>query len=145
MVDSIIDEPYKFLGVKPTINAAGILTRIGGSRSPSEVFRAMEAASRDFVTIAELQAKAGEYLARATGAEAGLPTAGGSTSILLAAAACIMKGTELENYKPIGPAVWRKYAQLLPLHTEFLRTGFMVQTCNRDEYDRARVLIEVLS
>jgi seryl-tRNA(Sec) selenium transferase len=76
MVDSMIKEPYKFLGVKPTINAAGILTRIGGSRSPLEVFKAMEVASRDFVTIAELQIKAGEYLAKVTGAEAGLPTAG---------------------------------------------------------------------
>jgi len=135
MVDSMIDDPYRILGVKPTINAAGILTRIGGSRSPPEVFRSMEAASRDFVTIAELQAKAGEYLAEVTGAEAGFPTAGGSTSLLLAAAACIMKGTELENYEPIGPAVWRKYAQLIPLHTEGLRTGFIVQACNRDEYD----------
>jgi L-seryl-tRNA(Ser) seleniumtransferase len=137
MSSSIIEEPYKFLGIKPTINAAGILTRIGGSRSPSEVFKAMEAASRDFVTIADLQAKAGKYLAEITGAEAGLPTAGGSTSILLASAACIMKGTELENYEPRGPAIWRKYAQLLPLHTEGLRTGFIVQACNRDEYDHA--------
>jgi L-seryl-tRNA(Ser) seleniumtransferase len=33
--------------------------------------------------------------------------------------------------------LWRKYAQLLPLHTEGLRTGFIVQVCNRDEYDHA--------
>ena len=32
------------------------------------------------------------------GAEAALPTAGGSCSIMLAAAACIMRGTELEEY-----------------------------------------------
>jgi hypothetical protein len=48
-----------------------------------------------------------------------------------------MKGTELEKYEPIGPAVWRKFAQLLPLHTEGLRTNFIVQACNRDEYDHA--------
>ena len=85
----IVNDPYKALGVRKAINAAGILTRIGGSRSPPEVFRAMEEASKSFVTIAELQTAAGKVIADATGAEAGLPTAGGSTSILPAAAACI--------------------------------------------------------
>jgi len=97
----------------------------------------MEAASKHFVTISELQTKAGEYIAEITGAEAGLPTAGGSTSILLAAAACIMRGTELEKYEPKGPAVWRHLAQKLPLDTKGLRTEFIVQMCNRDEYDHA--------
>jgi len=133
----IIDDPYKALGVRKAINAAGVLTRIGGSRSPPEVFRAMEEASKSFVTIAELQTAAGKVIARATGAEAGFPTAGGSTSILLAAAACIMKGTELEDYEPKGPAVWRKIAQLLPMRSEGLRTEFVVQKWNRDEYDHA--------
>ena len=131
------EKPYNELGVRHVVNAAGVLTRIGGSRSPPEVFKAMEAASRHFVTIAELQTKAGEYIAEVTGAEAGLPTSGGSTSILLAAAACIMRGTELERYEPKGPAVWRHLAQKLPLDTEGLRTEFIVQKCNRDEYDHA--------
>ncbi len=133
----IVDDPYKALGVRKAINAAGVLTRIGGSRSPPEVFRAMEAASKSFVTIAELQTAAGKVIADATGAEAGFPTAGGSTSILLAAAACIMKGTELEDYEPRGPAVWRKIAQRLPMRSEGLRTEFVVQKWNRDEYDHA--------
>ena len=130
-------DPYAELGVRHVVNAAGVLTRIGGSRSPPEVFKAMETASKNFVTIAELQTKAGAYIAEVTGSEAGLPTAGGSTSILLAAAACIMRGTELEQYEPKGPAVWRHLAQKLPLHTEELRTEFIVQKCNRDEYDHA--------
>ena len=133
----IVDDPYKALGVRKAINAAGILTRIGGSRSPPKVFRAMEEASKSFVTISELQTAAGKVIADATGAKAGLPTAGGSTSILLAAAACIMKGTELEEYEPRGPAVWRKIAQRLPMRSEGLRTEFIVQKCNRDEYDHA--------
>ena len=133
----IVDDPYEALGVRKAINAAGVLTRIGGSRSPPEVFRAMEAASKSFVTIAELQTAAGKVIAEATGAEAGFPTAGGSTAILLAAAACIMKGTELEDYEPRGPAVWRKIAQRLPMRSEGLRTEFMVQKWNRDEYDHA--------
>lgn len=133
----IIDDPYKALGVRRVVNAAGVLTRIGGSRSPPEVFEAMQRASESFVTIAELQSAAGKVIAEVTGAEAGLPTAGGSCSILLAAAACIMKGTELENYEPIGPAVWRKIAQKLPLYTNDLHNEFIVQKCNRDEYDHA--------
>ena len=133
----IVDDPYKALGVRKAINAAGVLTRIGGSRSPPEVFRAMEEASKSFVTIAELQTAAGKVIAKATGAEAGFPTAGGSTAILLAAAACIMKGTELEDYEPIGPAVWRKIAQRLPMRSEGLGTEFVVQKWNRDEYDHA--------
>ena len=137
MANSIINDPYDFLGVKKTINAAGILTRIGGSRPSVEVFKAMEAAARNFVTIAELQSKAGEYLAKAAGAEAGIPTAGGSASILLSTAACIMKGSELEDYEPLGPAVWRKIAQRIPLRTEGLKTEIIVQKCNRDEYDHA--------
>jgi L-seryl-tRNA(Ser) seleniumtransferase len=131
------NDPYKVLKVRKAINAAGVLTRIGGSRSPPEVFRAMEEASKSFVTIAELQKAAGKVISEVTGAEAGLPTAGGSTAILLAAAACIMKGTELEEYEPIGPAVWRKIAQKLPMHSEGLRTEFVVQKWNRDEYDHA--------
>ena len=42
MANSIVNDPYDFLGVKKTINAAGILTRIGGSRPSVEVFKAME-------------------------------------------------------------------------------------------------------
>ena len=133
----IVNDPYKALGVRKAINAAGVLTRIGGSRSPPEVFMAMEEASKSFVTIAELQSAAGKVIAEATGAEAGFPTAGGSTAILLAAAACIMKGTELEEYEPIGPAVWRRIAQRLPMRSEGLSTEFVVQKWNRDEYDHA--------
>ena len=55
-------DPYKVLKVRKAINAAGVLTRIGGSRSPSEVFRAMEEASKSFVTIAELQKAAGKVM-----------------------------------------------------------------------------------
>ncbi|MCW3978844.1 MAG: aminotransferase class V-fold PLP-dependent enzyme [Candidatus Bathyarchaeota archaeon] len=129
--------PYVKYGVRRAINAAGTLTRVGGSISPPEVFRAMEDASKSFVHISELQQWAGGIISEATGAEAGLPTAGGSCSIMLAAAACIMKGTELERYEPKGRAVWRHIIQRLPAHTEGLRTEFIVQKANRDEYDHA--------
>ncbi|TRO48380.1 aminotransferase class V-fold PLP-dependent enzyme [Candidatus Bathyarchaeota archaeon] len=129
--------PYEKYGVRRAINAAGTLTRVGGSISDPEVFRAMEDASKAFVHISELQQWAGEKIAEATGAEAGLPTAGGSASIMLAAAACIMKGTELEGYEPKGRAVWRHIIQRVPAHTEGLKTKLIVQKMNRCEYDHA--------
>ena len=130
-------DPYEKFGVRRVVNAAGTLTRVGGSMSPPEVFRAMEDASKRFIHISELQQWAGEVIAEATGAEAGLPTAGGSCSLLLAAAACIMKGTELEDYEPKGRAKWNHITQRLPMHTEGLKTEFIIQKSNRNEYDHA--------
>jgi L-seryl-tRNA(Ser) seleniumtransferase len=130
-------DPYEKFGIRRVVNAAGTLTRVGGSISPPEVFRAMEDASKRFVHVSELQQWAGEVIAEVTGAEAGLPTAGGSCSLLLAAAACIMKGTELEEYEPKGQSKWNHITQRLPMHTDGLRTEFIIQKSNRNEYDHA--------
>ena len=62
---------YADLGVRTVINAAGTLTRLGGSRLAPEVLAAMAEASASFVHIDELQAAAGEVIAEITGAEAG--------------------------------------------------------------------------
>jgi len=132
-----IYNPYEKYGVRRVINAATSMTRIGGSISSPEVFRAMEDASKCFVHIPELQHWAGKIIAEATGAEAGLPTAGASNAILLAAAACIMKGTELEKYDPLEPKTLTHLTQKLPMHTEGLRTEFIVQKADRNIYDHA--------
>jgi D-glucosaminate-6-phosphate ammonia-lyase len=129
--------PYEKYGIRRVINAASSLTRLGGSISPSEVFRAMEDASKSFVQIPELQQWAGRAIAEATGAEAGLPTAGSSNAIVLAAAACIMKGTELEKYDPLELETWTHLIKRLPMHTEGLKTEFIVQRSNRNVYDHA--------
>lgn len=129
--------PYEKYGIRRVVNASGTLTRIGGSISPPEVFRTMEDASKCFVHIPELQQWAGRTIAEATGAEAGLPTAGASNAITLAAAACIMKGTELEDYDPLEQESWTHVIQRLPMHTEGLRTEFIVQRSNRNIYDHA--------
>ena len=50
---------------------------------------AMDAAAQNFVPIAEMQARASEIIAEATGAEAGLVASGGAACLTLAAAACI--------------------------------------------------------
>ncbi len=132
-----IYNPYEKYGLRRVVNASSSLTRLGGSIAPPEVFRAMEDASKSFVQIPELQHWAGKAIAEATGAEAGLPTAGSSNAILLAAAACIMKGTELEKYDPLKLETWTHIIKKLPMHTKGLKTEFIVQRSNRNVYDHA--------
>ncbi|TLM99138.1 aminotransferase class V-fold PLP-dependent enzyme, partial [bacterium] len=129
--------PYEKYGVRRVVNASGTLTRIGGSIARPEVFEAMQDASKSFVHIPELQHWAGKAIAEATGAEAGLPTAGASNGIILAAAACIMRGTDLEKYDPLQLETWTHIIQRLPMHTEGLKTEFIVQKSNRNTYDHA--------
>jgi len=130
-----IYDPYEKYGVRRVINAASCLTILGGSIAPPEVFRAMEDASRAFVYIPEFQQWAGKILAEATGAEAGHPTAGAGNAITLAAAACIMRGTELSDYDPLKKETWTHIVQRLPMHTEGLKVEFIVQRSNRNIYD----------
>jgi L-seryl-tRNA(Ser) seleniumtransferase len=132
-----IYNPYKKYGLRRVVNAATCLTRLGGSIPHPEVFEAMEDASKSFVQIPELQAWAGRKIAEATGAEAGLPTAGANNALMLASAACIMKGTELEEYNPLETETWTKIIMRLPAHTEGLRTEFIVQKNDRNNYDHA--------
>lgn len=80
---------YANLGVKRRINAAGTLTRLGGSLMAPEVLDAMREAAQGSVDIGELQSAASRLVAEATGAEAGLVTSGASAALTLAAAACL--------------------------------------------------------
>ena len=130
-------DPYEKYGLRRVINASTSMTRLGGSMPKPEVFRAMEEASRAFIRIPELQVWAERRIAEAFGVEAGLPTAGGSNGITLAAAACIMRDTELEGYDPLEPQTWIPVAQRLPMHTEGLKTEFVIQRSTRSEYDHA--------
>jgi D-glucosaminate-6-phosphate ammonia-lyase len=75
---------------RPTVvNAAGTKTRISGSLVREEAVEAMVEASKSFVRVSDLQARASERIAAVTGAEAGYVTAGASAGLLLGAAACI--------------------------------------------------------
>jgi D-glucosaminate-6-phosphate ammonia-lyase len=80
---------YARLGVKRRINAAGTLTRLGGTLMAPEVLDAMRDAAQSSVDIGELQSAASRAIARATGAEAGLVTSGASAALTLAAASCL--------------------------------------------------------
>lgn len=84
---------YERYGVKPLIHASGSTTRYGGTLMEPAVMRAMEEASRYLVNMDKLNLAAGEIVAGATGAEAGLVSAGSASSMTLQAAAC-MTGTD---------------------------------------------------
>jgi L-seryl-tRNA(Ser) seleniumtransferase len=90
--DAVDGGPYQRLGVRPLLNAAGILTRLGGSLPPPEVLAAMERASRQYVQIEELQAAAGRRIAELVGAEAALVTSGAAAALLVGTAACVTRG-----------------------------------------------------
>ena len=69
-------EAYQRLGVKPIINAAGSVTKYGGTKTRPEVLEVMAGAARIMVNVEELNRSAGEELARITGAEAGFVCSG---------------------------------------------------------------------
>ena len=87
---------YEELGVRPLINAKGTYTIISGSLSLPEVKQAMEEAGRHYVNMDELMAAVGARLAKITGAEWGIVTAGCAAAITGATAACIA-GTDPEK------------------------------------------------
>ena len=84
---------FSRLGVKAIIHAMGTTTRYGGTMMPLEVVHSMLEASQCLVDMDQLNCKAGEVVARATGAEAGMVCAGSAAGLLLQAAAC-MTGTD---------------------------------------------------
>jgi len=80
---------YQRLGLRTIVNASGPSTRLSGGIMRPEVAAAMAEASQWCVDIAELQGRASEILAEATGAEAAYVTAGASAALMLASAACL--------------------------------------------------------
>jgi L-seryl-tRNA(Ser) seleniumtransferase len=88
MINSTI---YDRLGVPVIVNAAGPSTRLSGNPMRPEVAAAMAEASGACVQILDLQGRASAAFARATGAEAGLATAGAAAALMLAAAACLAR------------------------------------------------------
>jgi L-seryl-tRNA(Ser) seleniumtransferase len=114
---------YDDLGVRPVVNAAGALTRLGGNRVSPEVMAAMADAARSNVVMDELQEAAGKVIAEATGAEAGYVVAGAAAGLTLAAAACIA------GLDPVA-------MDRLP-DTTGLRNEIVVQRGHRNAYDHA--------
>ena len=84
---------YTKFGIEPLINVHGTWTYVSGSLELPEVRQACEEASHYFVDIYELQAGAGSYLAKVSGAESGMVTSGAAAAMACAMAGC-MAGTD---------------------------------------------------
>ena len=81
---------YRKLGVIPIINAAGTLTRLGGTIMLPEVRRAMEEAADSLVPIEQLQAASSRTIAEVCGSEAGYVVSGAAAGLTMATAACMV-------------------------------------------------------
>lgn len=114
---------YSDLHVKPVINAAATLTRLGGSLMPPEVLAAMDEASRTHIDLEDLQRRVGERLATLTRNEAAYVSTGAAAGIALAVIACMVGGD-------------RAAMQRLP-DTSGLRNEVVVFKSHRNGYDHA--------
>jgi L-seryl-tRNA(Ser) seleniumtransferase len=77
------------LGLVPIINAAGSVTHLSASPIAADIANAMAEAAQSSIDIADAQGRASAIIAKHTGAEAGIVTAGASAGLLLGAAACL--------------------------------------------------------
>lgn len=83
---------YDSLDIKTRINAAACYTALGGSIMPQQVLDAMVDASRSFISLHELQQKAGERVAKLTKNEGAFITTGAAAGIVLSILACRTRG-----------------------------------------------------
>ena len=118
------EDYYDKLGVTKIINAAGTYTMFTASVMPPSVQAAVAKAAKHPVRLAELQKKAGEYLAKKLKCEGALVSAGAASALTLGAAACMTVGN-------------RKAPDLLPLDVSSLKNEVIVQKTHRYGYDHA--------
>ena len=114
---------YARLGVKPIIHAAGSVTRYGGTRTRPEVLEVMAKAARVLVEMGELNQRAGEAVARLTGAEAGFVCSGAAGGLVLQAAACIA-GSDPVKMKRLPD-------------TQGMKDEIIIQNVHRFPYDQS--------
>lgn len=138
---------YEALRVRRVINACSTATHLGGSIPDPRVMEVMEEAASRYVIMMELQDRAGEIMARATGAEAAMVTAGATSSLQLGAAACLLRGSGLEEHsvepyerlQPIdGP--WKAIIQRVPDDLGE-RREILTQTSHRSPYEFAYEMV----
>ncbi len=118
------EDYYDKLGVTKIINAAGTYTMFTASIMPPSVQAAVAKAAKHPVRLAELQKKAGEYLAKKLKCEGALVSAGAASALTLGAAACMTVGN-------------RKAPDMLPNEASSLKNEVIVQKTHRYGYDHA--------
>jgi uncharacterized pyridoxal phosphate-dependent enzyme len=114
---------YEELGIAPVLNFRGTHTVIGASKLWPELHEAMAAASQSFVSIDELQDKAGERLAKLIGCEDAMVTTGTAGAITLAVCGAL---TGMDEVK----------VRQLPDLTG-MRSEVIIQEVHRNGYDHA--------
>ena len=114
---------YQRLEISPIINAAGSITRLGGSRTRPETLELMSQAARVMVNIDDLNRAAGREIARLTGAESGFVCSGAAGGLLLQAAACIA-GNDPVNMRQLP-------------NTKGMKNEIVIHTMHRFPYDQA--------
>src|SRR5690606_24833202 len=90
----------KELSIRTFINAAGTYTAMTGSLMPDEVIQAIQASSKDFMMLDEVQTKVGERIASITHAEAATVTAGCFSALTLGLAG-VLTGMDPEKVKAL--------------------------------------------
>ena len=83
----------KELGIRTFINAAGTYTSMTGSLMPDEVVQAIQAASKEFMILDDVQTQVGQRIAAITHAEAAVVTAGCFSALTLGLAG-VLTGTD---------------------------------------------------
>jgi L-seryl-tRNA(Ser) seleniumtransferase len=118
------EDYYAKLGVTKIVNAAGTYTALTASIMPPSVQAAVAEAAKHPVRLAELQQKAGEYIARRLKCEAALVSAGAASALTLGTAACMTVGN-------------RQAASQLPLDVSTLKNEVIIQKGHRYGYDHS--------
>ena len=88
----------KELGLRTFINAAGTYTTMTASLMQDEVMEAINASSKEFIMLSEVQDKVGEQIAKMVHSEAAMVTAGAFSALTLGMAG-ILTGTDPEKVK----------------------------------------------
>ncbi|MBI4552476.1 MAG: aminotransferase class V-fold PLP-dependent enzyme [Candidatus Latescibacteria bacterium] len=114
---------YEELGVRPVINAAGTVTRYGGSLMAPELFDIMREASQQFCLLDELHEKVGQRIAAMLDVEAAYVTASAACGLVLTTAAC-MAGTDPTKIKQLPDTTGMKHE-------------VVIQKIHRIAYDQA--------
>lgn len=134
---------YQQLGVKRVINCVSTTSPLGSSVVDPQVMTAMNAASRHFVALDDLQTKVGAVIAAITSTESAIVTSGCAAALTMATAACMMKNTPLESYRlspnrpPPEVGDWLTWMQRLPNDTAGLRNEILLQRGHFNMYSQA--------
>ncbi len=118
---------YKEIGVQPVINATGSVTLLGGSSPAPEVRMAMAAADSVYVSMMELQEKAGEHIAKMVDVPSAYITSGAGSALTLATAA-IMAGSDTNKIEQLPDTTGMK-SEILIQHRQRYNMRYWYDRC----------------